>query len=356
MQPIVERDKKTYREYERLRDEYQDFIKLTKKEREETLTEEPIKPFWQKFLLSDFTPEALVWVHKVNKRGIGINVDELAGWFKNFNRYNKGSEMEFWLSSWSGKPINIDRKSSEPVFIPNPFISVAGTIQTGILSELAKDNRAQNGFIDRILFVLPENIKKQYWDDSELDPNINMSWHRIVNKLLDMPMRLDENLDPVSNILKLAPNAKQVILDWQKENTDRCNNTGSDFLVGVYSKMDIYLLRIALILQLLFWACDEGEKEFIGMRAAKGAIAIIDYFRKSADKIYQILSSTNPLETLPSDKQELFKSLPDKFTTEMGVKFAKRMSPPVSERTFKRFLRESKLFKRVRFGEYEKSY
>lgn len=160
LQPIVEQDKKTYRQYEQQRQEYEKAVSLSKKEREQQAIDEPIKPIWQKFLLSDFTPEALAEVHKFNKRGIGVYVDELAGWFKNFNRYNKGSEMEFWLSQWSGKPINIDRKTGEPVFIPLPFISVAGTIQKGILNELAKDSRTQNGFIDRILFVIPDNIQK----------------------------------------------------------------------------------------------------------------------------------------------------------------------------------------------------
>ncbi len=73
--------------------------------------EMPDKPAWQKNLLSDYTPEALAEVHSYNKRGIGVCVDELAGWFKNFNKYNKGSEMEFWLSAWSRKPITIDRKA-----------------------------------------------------------------------------------------------------------------------------------------------------------------------------------------------------------------------------------------------------
>jgi hypothetical protein len=153
LQPIVEHDKRTYRQCEQQRQEYEKAVSLSKKEREQQAIDEPIKPVWQKFLLSDFTPEALAEVHKFNKRGIGVYVDELAGWFKNFNRYNKGSEMEFWLSQWSGKPINIDRKTGEPIFIPLPFISVAGTIQKGILNELAKDSRTQNGFIDRILFV-----------------------------------------------------------------------------------------------------------------------------------------------------------------------------------------------------------
>ena len=109
LQPIVEHDKSTYREYEQQRKEYEKAVIQSKKDKQ--LIDEPIKPIWHKFLLSDFTPEALAEVHKLNKRGIGVYVDELAGWFKNFNRYNRGSEMEFWLSQWSGKPINIHRKT-----------------------------------------------------------------------------------------------------------------------------------------------------------------------------------------------------------------------------------------------------
>jgi hypothetical protein len=59
LQPIVEQDKRTYRQYEQQRQEYEKSVNLSKKEREQQAIDEPIKPVWQKFLLSDFTPEAL---------------------------------------------------------------------------------------------------------------------------------------------------------------------------------------------------------------------------------------------------------------------------------------------------------
>jgi hypothetical protein len=99
LQPIMDQDKESYTQYEQAKQEYDHAVSLSKKERQEQGIDESTKPVWKKYLLSDFTPEALVEVHKFNKRGIGVYVDELAGWFKNFNRYNKGSEMEFWLSA-----------------------------------------------------------------------------------------------------------------------------------------------------------------------------------------------------------------------------------------------------------------
>ncbi len=111
------------------------------------------KPYWKKIIISDFTPEALSEIHRHNLRGLGVYSDEINQWLKNFNRYSTGSATEFWLSNFSGIPITIDRKGQDPILISTPSISVCGSIQPGILQELSRDSRSQNGFIDRICFL-----------------------------------------------------------------------------------------------------------------------------------------------------------------------------------------------------------
>jgi hypothetical protein len=352
LQPIVEQDKKNYRKYELLREEYEKAVNLPKKEREEQAIDEPIKPNWQKFLLSDFTPEALAEVHKLNKRGIGVYVDELAGWFKNFNRYNKGSEMEFWLSVWSGKPINIDRKTGEPVFIPLPFISVCGTIQNGILNELAKESRTQNGFIDRILFVIPDNIKKTYWSEIDLSSAVPGIWQSIISELLNLSIRNDETLNPSPEILKFTPEAKKILFEWQKRNTDESNDAENEAVSGIYSKLEMYAVRLALILEMMWYACNESDKQNVSVTAVKGALKLVEYFKNSAVKVNSIISNASPLDKHPTDKQDLYNRLPDTFTTEAGLNVAAGLGFP--ERTYKRFLKENELFEWVSRGEYKK--
>lgn len=352
LQPIVEQDKKTYRQYEQQRQEYEKTASLSKKEREQQVMDDPIKPIWQKFLLSDFTPEALAEVHKFNKRGIGVYVDELAGWFKNFNRYSKGSEMEFWLSQWSGKPINIDRKTGEPVFIPLPFISVAGTIQKGILNELAKESRTQNGFIDRILFVIPDNVQKEYWSETDLPSVVSDNWENIMSNLLNLSVTTDDTLNPSPEVLRFTPEAKLVLFEWQKVNTDQSNEAESEALSGIFSKMDMYVLRLALILEMMRFACNESTKEAVSIEAVQGAVRLVEYFKSSAVKVNSILSNASPLDKHPSDKQALYNALPDTFTTETGVHIAEDLG--VSQRTFKYFLNEKELFIRTSRGEYQK--
>ena len=352
LQPIVEQDKITYRQYEQQRQTYEKSICLSKKEREQQFIEEPIKPIWQKFLLSDFTPEALAEVHKFNKRGIGVYVDELAGWFKNFNRYNKGSEMEFWLSVWSGKPINIDRKTGEPVFIPLPFISVCGTIQNGILKELAKDSRTQNGFIDRILFVMPDNLEKTYWSETELSPEVPENWRKIISRLLCLNITNDETQNPSPEILKLSKEAKNILFEWQKGNTDQSNDIENETVSSIYSKLEMYAVRLALILEMMSYASNESNKETISENSIKGALKLVEYFKNTAIKVSSIVSDFNPLENQPFDKQSVYKALPNSFTTEIGLEIAKNMGVP--ERTFKRFLKRQELFNSVKWGQYKK--
>ncbi|MDA3942096.1 MAG: DUF3987 domain-containing protein [Bacteroidetes bacterium] len=173
--PLMAKDDQSYFEYTK---EKAAFDQLQNQPKDMRNGQELIKPILKKHLVSDTTPEALVYVHNFNNRGIGVYVDELAGWFKSFNRYHKGSEQEFWLSNWSGKPVIIDRKTSDSVRISRPFISVCGTIQTSILDEMAKGNRGQNGFIDRILFVLP--VFPLFYEDRTLYGSVTF----IENKFL----------------------------------------------------------------------------------------------------------------------------------------------------------------------------
>jgi hypothetical protein len=352
IQPIIEHDKHSYQFYLKQLREYDEASKLSDTERKQQGIDMPLKPAWEKILLMDYTPEALAEVHNYNKRGIGVCVDELAGWIKNFNKYNKGSEMEFWLSAWSRKPITIDRKTAEPIFIPLPFISVAGTIQTGLLKELGKENRTENGFLERILFVIPDNVRKPYWSESELNPNIIISWQSIVTNLLGLKVQFDETHNPKPRVLIFTKEAKKILWKWQNDNADLCNNSQSDAISGICSKLEVHAVRLSLILELLSWACGESNLNGISVNSVQKALQLAEYFKRSAIKVYSNISSLNPIDKLPADKQNLYKTLPNSFTTEAGIKIANSVGMP--ERSFKRFLTDQELFTRVTVGKYEK--
>jgi len=351
IKPVEKQDKKNFLHFEKEKEEFDFVSSLTKSEKEKEGFETTQKPVWKQTLISDFTPEALAEVHKNNLRGIGVYSDELASWYKNFNRYNNGSEEQLWLSNWSRKPWRINRASNEPKFIDKPFISVIGTIQPKVLNELAK-NRTENGFLDRLLFAAPDNLVKNYWSEVELNPHIEKQWETIISRIINLPMSEDELKEIEPKILKLSPEAKRCLFDWQRRQTDKSNKAENNGKKGVYSKMEMYAARFALILEIGYFSCKESDKHDIGLRAVEGAIKLVEYFSKMAFKVHSIISSTNPFDDLPSDKQSLYNSLPNSFTTKEGVKIAVEMK--IAERTFKDFLTKKNLFEKPKRGHYEK--
>jgi hypothetical protein len=68
---------------------------------------EVTKPIKTQFIANDITLEALVDLHQESDNAVGVFKDELAGWLKDMNKYRAGSDLEFWLSCWSGKSVSI---------------------------------------------------------------------------------------------------------------------------------------------------------------------------------------------------------------------------------------------------------
>jgi Rps23 Pro-64 3,4-dihydroxylase Tpa1-like proline 4-hydroxylase len=80
-------------------------------------------------------------LHQESDNCVGVFKDELAGWFKDMNKYREGSDLEFWLSCWSGKAISLNRKTAKSSFVDKPLISVLGGIQPSILNSFyTEDN------------------------------------------------------------------------------------------------------------------------------------------------------------------------------------------------------------------------
>ena len=352
LNPIQKRDNKTYHDYEIKKQEYDKLQNVSYKDKKDQGIEEAHKPVWNKFIVSDFTPEALTQLHKFNKRGICVYIDELAAWFKNFNRYNNGSEMEFWLSAWSSKPINIDRKSGDIIFIASPFIPVVGTIQNKVLFEMSKNGRANNGFIDRILYAMPDNPMKPYWSENDLAEIFYNNWHEIINFLLDLKLEYDESLNPLSIILKFDKEAKKLLENWQNNNADLINSGDDDFS-SIYSKLEIYVIRLALILEMADYACKADKNiHCITENAVRGAIKLIEYFRMTATKVHSIINNDNLETKYSQDKIDIYNALSDQFTTKQAIAIGADFNK--NEKFMDRFISDEKMFVRLSHGNYAK--
>ena len=222
MKPFLDFDYQENKLYEQAYTEYDNVARMSRKERIEAgHSEQPTEPIRRRFIVSDITPEGLSFIHAQNKRGLCLWTDELSAWFKNFNRYNSGSEEQFWLSVFSAKATISDRKGNRSsIFIKRPYISVVGTIQKKILGELSKGERSSNGFIDRILFVMPNLQQKARWSRTELPESTEGRWSSIIQQLIEMPCSKDEEGELLPEIISFAEDAKARLYMWQEEHAN----------------------------------------------------------------------------------------------------------------------------------------
>lgn len=360
--PVVERDRLYYAQFKEENAAYDAanaaFLKDKKNQ-----GDPPQKPILKKHLISDCTIEALAKVLQNNSRGICSHTDELAGWVGDFNKYSGGNgDIQKWLSMWSGQPIVVDRSSAPPIRIDAPFVNVIGTIQPGVIDDLARDNRNKNGFLDRILFVKPKGLKRHGWNTNELDYSVRSSWFLIMNKLLDLDFTLDQDGNEIPNKLWLTSEAKEVLLKWQYENVEEDAEFSSEIRDGVSAKIEIYVLRFALILQLIRYATGEGLKDRVEAPTVQNAILIAKYFKDTALEIADYLGSRCPIDRLPEIKRSIYGQLPKNFTTSQGKTILEAVnatypeSNRIGERALEYFLNEKNLFKRVSHGHYQKIF
>ncbi len=274
-------------------------------------------------VVSDTTQEGLVRLHSKNLDGMILYLDELKAWVSNFSRYSGGSQEQFWLSVFSQSPVIVDRKSDpQPTTIQQPFIAVLGSAQPSILEAFTQGDKATNGFVDRMLFVVKKDAEKPYWSDKELDPSCEESWRSLIKSASTHP----------KVTARFTAKAREEAAKWQAKNTDLINEEQNPHFVGPYSKLEIYFVRFCLILHQLRYFCGEVADPYqVDDTSVLCAARLIEYYREQIHEVEPWLYP-DPEEQLKGNAKKLFRALPDSkpFSTQQAFDLAKRIGIPRS--------------------------
>lgn len=271
--------------FEKYQKEMQQYIADTNGKSKTNNGLDPAKPKQPpQYILVDSTPEALTQAMAVNPRGITLLREELKGWFDDFGRYNKSGEQSNLLSTWSQSPFKVNRKNGENEFIREPFSNVFGDIQVKLLQEMAKDNRADNGFLPRFCFVFPDKIEASMYIEEELPESLQAKYGEYINHLLSIPGYRNE--------VRLCDDASKLYETFYNKNA-LMNNSGDlpDYLMEVNSKLNIIVLRSAVLFHYSQWACTGNIEPVISEATMSAAIKLAEYFRITAKKVYEIISN-----------------------------------------------------------------
>ena len=335
---VYDKEIKIYRKWER----------LTPKQRKAQLLPEEMEPPKHKcHVVVNSTIEALITAMRDNSHGVLIYNDEIDSLLSNFNRYN-GSDESYFLSLFSGTPFKYSRKSNnEYIFLPHPYCSIIGSTQPGMLSTLFGGKRALNGFSSRFLKVYPKISAMPSWGEKTMPDDVLGEWERIIRQVVNYSLKRKAN----SFELPFSQEAKRLLINWKNETNNHIySETDSETVKALCGKMETYLIRFCLVIQIMRGVCGESEMDDIDIGSAERAILLTEYFRA----MEECIAPEMEIGVLDMRHTELLTLLPQSFSTAEAVSVGKKLG--MSESTIKRFLREGarEFIKKETHGRYVK--
>ena len=259
------------------------------------------KPVLKKSLLTDFTPEKLAETLQHNDKGVLIFKDELMGWINSFDQYNKGGDQQKYLEFFNGGTLTVDRLSKDPIRVEKTNVNILGGLQPKKLKTLASNGRSDDGFLSRILFVYPRNLKPNKFTGKSIDKIHVENYIKFILSLYDAP----------ACELKTKESQIEIFQHWQHKKVEESFN--DDIETSIQAKLETYVWRLTLIIEMMHQVSISKFEDTISDNSINKSIKLIEYFRINALRVFDKMISTNPLEDLPLNKVELFNSLPKEF-------------------------------------------
>ncbi|ESA34122.1 bifunctional dna primase polymerase famiily protein [Leptolyngbya sp. Heron Island J] len=249
---------------------------LTKKEER---CDRPRKPTPHEYHTADATREALARIQsQQSTRGLLVTPDELAGLFKGQNQYRngRGNDKESLLTAFDGAGLKVDRASGFRISIPRTSLSITGTIQPDILRGMMGDFSDASGQWARFLWCLLP-LKSAPFPRSTVRYDISERLYDVYRQLAELTPRC----------YQLTPEAKVLYADWYDQLDQRRVTETHQGLQAVYSKMQGYTGRLALILHCLNASVDGClPAEGVSAKTMTAAIKLTRWFIGQVKLLY----------------------------------------------------------------------
>lgn len=244
------------------------------------------KPVFHQRIVGDSSPEARNDLLAQNDM-IVIVADELKTFTDSFGRYSKGgngasAEISQVLSVWSHVGFAVNRKTEDTQMVDDPAMSIIGGIQPALLARtFGTEGHMENGFNHRFIFVYPDvtpfvkRCKRKSMTQETRD-----IWRNIINRLFAMD----------SMTLQLSFEAANIYSEFADDNDMKADAVEDDYVGGVIQKMNVHVLRLAIMAHLL---TDQWCGPLITGDTMRYALRLADYFtRIHIERIYPLLRNT----------------------------------------------------------------
>ncbi|MBK3519966.1 DUF3987 domain-containing protein [Carboxylicivirga marina] len=303
------------------------------------------KPSKKKLYSTDPTFEALINIHKQNPNGMILMPDEFKSFILNLIGYSGTSKQSQFLSIWDGAPISLDRKEAESSSLSMPCVSIVGSIQDDVIASFkAKD--IKDGFFERILFAIPLKMEKKYVKRTNPNDYTVEQFHSKMKDLLDAVTQKNNTEE-----LVLSDMADELFINEVNKHVTPSNK--DSMISGILSKLDRYILRFALVLEVSNSFFDNLPIERVGESAMKKAIMLKDYFYVNALKLNNMVLNVYEDNSKEGKVLQVIKKIGKKeFTNKEFIQMAGHMGIAKESYAYQ-LLSNTKLAYKVQKGVYE---
>jgi hypothetical protein len=302
--PLEMIDDVFYTRYENEKKQYQIELSDYKNQKKGDNIKEPKKPVLNQMLIKDSTIEMLIKILAFNKQGCCLYADEFAGFMKRMNRYGDGDELQKWLELWSGSPVLMQRIGRDEDKVQNPFCTIVGGIQPGVLDILSSYANEHNGFFHRFLFLYPEPQYKADWTQYDFPQHLTSAYYELIDTI--------NSFRDADRLYNLSAEANSLYGEWFNNKNRKYNATQSDQVKGIIAKYQDYCLRFSLIIEVM--NNPNSFSNTISSQSMERAIRLTEYFLGNMNKAMKILTPVTPIDKLTGINEKFYNSLPEQFS------------------------------------------
>jgi hypothetical protein len=302
---------------------YADYrMQLAEFEEQVAAGKNPKQPELRHYLSTDLTVEALA-VMLSDAPGIAVIRDEISAWVASLNQYKggKGSDRQQYLSLWSSTAWKVDRKGGACIYVAHPVACVVGGIQPDLVGDLQDAAQRRDGFVERILPVVPE-VEPALWTEAVPTPE---QYRDVLSVFaaLDRLLRAGDNLpaDAAAHSgtgIHLTREARELWSAWFNEN-QRLTSEVQGLAAGFFAKLPAHVARFALILHAL-WNPDD-PRPMVSVERMADAIELGEFFRAHIGKFLTLLHAAAPSQSagLKTRIVRILRIIPDQKETQGWV-------------------------------------
>ncbi|MGE0708404.1 MAG: DUF3987 domain-containing protein [Planctomycetota bacterium] len=252
-------------------------------------------------IVSDATPEALeACLAAADGHGLLAHADELPRLLGGMAGYTPGRAAvgrAAWLSSWSGQPIRVVRKSAAPLEADRPHLCVCAGVQPERLAGVGLSGG--DGLLPRFLFALVET--RPHGLGAAQDARLGERWEDLVRRALSVG---DPGAQPFEQGARALLNER--MHHWT-ERALELGTLGLGLSAAIHAKAADHAVRLAALVHGLD-LLDEGpplNPRPVPLATFERALALMDYFLAHGAAVARMVVATpeDPARAVDTDSR-----------------------------------------------------